>query len=289
MKHFRTALRYIRRSPYLAATAIILTGLIFFEITFFTTIIFGSQKILSHFELKPQVTAFLKDEATPQETEALKQTLGESGKVASIRFVSKDEALTIYREQNKGDPLLLEMVTANILPASFEVSATTPEYLPAIYEILKTNPAVGEVLFQKDIVDSLLGWTRTIRIAGLGIICFSAAISVLAMVLLMGMKISARKEEIEIISLLGADSGYIRAPFIFESIIYALLGVFPAYFFTLGLIYFAFPSLSMVFSGIDISIGFPVFMIKVLGMEIITAVLVGGFAGFVAVKRYLKV
>ena len=69
--------------------------------------------------------------------------------------MSKDEALQIYKDLNKNNPLLLEMVTAEILPASLEVYATKPEYLSEIAEFLKKQQGIDEVVFQKNIVDKL--------------------------------------------------------------------------------------------------------------------------------------
>lgn len=64
----------------------------------------GSQKILQFFETRPQVTAFFKDEATEGQINELKSRLLATGKIKEIKYVSKEEALKIYQEQNKNDP-----------------------------------------------------------------------------------------------------------------------------------------------------------------------------------------
>ena len=108
----KTAWKNIRRSPYQALAAILIMTLTFLAVSFFVFLLAGSSTIINYFESKPQVTAFFKNEAKQADINTLGNQLKATGKVASIKFVSKEEALKIYREQNKNDPLLLDLVTA---------------------------------------------------------------------------------------------------------------------------------------------------------------------------------
>src|SRR5579872_3773244 len=121
--HNSTMWNHIRRSPYQAMAAILIMMLTFLAVSVFTILVVGSSGVISYFESKPQVTAFFKDDATSSQIESLQNDLKATGKVSSIKFVSKDQALQIYRQQNKNDPLLLELVTADVLPASLEISS----------------------------------------------------------------------------------------------------------------------------------------------------------------------
>ena len=76
----------------------------------FALVTLGSERMLRYFETRPQVTAFFVDTATQEQVQNLSQVVINSGLTAEVKFVSKEEALAIYREQNKDDPLLLEMV-----------------------------------------------------------------------------------------------------------------------------------------------------------------------------------
>ena len=122
MKTVHTMWRNVRRSPYQALAAILIMSLTFLIVSFFIFVLFGSARVIDYFESKPQVAAFFKDEARQAEIDALKLAMESDEKVASVRFVSKQDALKIYREQNKNDPLLLDLVTADILPASLYIS-----------------------------------------------------------------------------------------------------------------------------------------------------------------------
>src|SRR3989338_2504723 len=143
MKFIKSSLRNIRRSPYQALAAVLIMMLTFLTISFFTFLLSGSARVINFFESKPQVTAFFKNETKQSDINALEAQVKNTGKVSSVRFVSKQEALKIYREQNKDDPLLLDLVTADILPASLEISAFKISDLSGISEMLKGSPDVS--------------------------------------------------------------------------------------------------------------------------------------------------
>ena len=137
----------------------------------------------------------------------------------------------MYKEQNKNDPLLLEMVSADILPASLEVSAKSPTFLSQLDEKIRGARGVDEVIYQRDVVDSLLSWTNAIRLTG-GII---GGLLVLDSLLIIGtviaMKVALKRDEIEILTLVGASPWTIRAPFILEGGVYGVIGSGLASFF----------------------------------------------------------
>jgi len=110
----------IRRTPFQAIAASMVMYLTFLALLSFIIIAAGSQTILRFYESKPQAIAFFKDGTTDQDVSAIQNALDKDPKVTKTKFVSKEEALKIYRERNKNDPTLLELVTANILPASLE-------------------------------------------------------------------------------------------------------------------------------------------------------------------------
>ncbi|MDO8657340.1 MAG: permease-like cell division protein FtsX [Candidatus Levybacteria bacterium] len=288
MGFLKTTWRHVRRSPYQAFAAILITSLTFFVISIFTLVIFGSSKIISYFESKPQVTAFFKNEAKKESIDALKKQLESSDKVAKIKYVSKEEALKIYREQNKDDPLLLELVTADILPASLEISATKIDYLTDISDSLKNSPFVSEVIFQKDIISTLTSWTNAIRKIGVVLVFVLALVSVFVMVTIIGIKISQRREEIEIMRLIGATYWYIRWPFILEGILYGVIGAFFGWAFSSLAIWYATPFLSSFLQGIPMLPVSPIFLLEILGANVSFAIFLGIFSSFLAVLRYLK-
>jgi len=100
-EHLKVAWTHIRRSPYQALSAVSVMAMSFFIISIFVLLAAGSESIIRNFESRPQVTAFFKDEVTLSQVEDFKSRLQSTGKVAQVKYVSKEEALAIYREQNK--------------------------------------------------------------------------------------------------------------------------------------------------------------------------------------------
>ncbi len=285
---FSTTWTHIRRSPYQSLAALSIMILTFFIISVFTLLGAGSQAILNFFETRPQVTAFFEDQVTLGEIDLLKAKLAETSKVKEMKYISKEEALAIYREQNKDDPLLLEMVTANILPASLEVSTTNISYLGEIAEVLRQEPGVEEVIFQQDVVEALNKWTTNIRLVGLGLAIAFSLTGLLTILVIIGMKVALRKEEVEIMELIGASKGFISAPFLLEGIFYGIIGALIAWGVAYLLLLYATPFLIDFLAGIPI-LPVPIFlMLAVLGGELLLGAIIGTLGSFIAVRRYLK-
>jgi cell division transport system permease protein len=287
-EHWRTTWTHMRRMPYQALAAILIMFLTFFITTVFTLTAGGFQTILHYFETRPQVTAFLKDETTLSQIDTIKAKLAQTSKVKETRYISKEEALNIYREQNKNDPLLLEMVTANILPASLEVSTNDLSYLNEIAQILRSETTVEEVVFQEDVVDALQQWTLNIRRIGIGLISVFGLVSLLMVLVIIGMKVTLRRKEIDILQLLGASRWYIRAPFLLEGMFYGIFGAFLAWGLTYLLLLYLTSYIINFFQGITLLPVSPFFMLTILGLEVSSGIVIGSLGSLLAVKRYLK-
>ncbi len=288
MRSAKTSWKHIRRSPYQALAAIFIMMLTFLAISFFSFIVFGSSVVIKYFESKPQVTAFFKDDAKQENIDQLQNSLSQTGKVSHMRFVSKKEALHIYKEQNKNDPLLLDLVTEDILPASLEISTSNIDDLGAVSETLKTSPYVSEVIYQKDIVSTLSTWTNAIRIIGITLIGILTLVSIFIMMTVIGFKVSQKREEIEIMRLLSATGWYIRWPFVLEGIFYGVCGTFLGWLIASASIFYATPYLQTFLRGIPLLPVSPVFLLELFAGELFLAVLLGMLASSLAVLRYLK-
>lgn len=289
--------KHIRRSPYQSMAAILTMFLTFLLGGMFFIASAASFFVLEYFESKPQITVFFADRAVVEDAEALKKTLEATGKISSTKYVSKDDALVIYREQNKDDPLLLEMVTADILPASLEVSATDPNFLTELEPIIRQAQGVEEVVFQKDVVNTLLMWTNAIRIVGLALAGLLAFDSLLIIMTVISMKVALKKEEIEILKLIGASPGYIRMPFILEGGLYGMFGAFGAWVIITTLVVWLspvimsflgmIPSVALVLGSVT-STPFILAAAGFLGGLLILGFSLGSLGSLIALGRFIK-
>ena len=211
--------------------------------------------------------------------------------------MSKEDALAIYREQNKNDPLLLEMVTADILPASLEISAKEPKYLADLVPIIKEASGVEEVVYQKDVVDALIAWTNAIRLIGgvlTGLLAFNSILTIMTVV---GMKIALKREEIDVLRLVGASRWYIRLPFVLEGGLYGIGGALLSWAIIMLLVIwlqpvlFGFLGMIPPFSSILLSATSTPFIVSSLGFLgglLVTGFFLGSVGSLIALGRYLK-
>lgn len=297
MALFNDTWKHIRRSPYQSMAAVITMFLTMLLAGFFFLATTSSILVLQYFESKPQITVFFADEATAKDAQDLQVTLEATKKVSGIKFISKNDALAIYKEQNKNDPLLLEMVTADILPASLEVSAMDPVYLKELEPMITAAAGVEEVVFQKDVVDALIGWTRAIRFVGGALVGLFTINSILIMMTVIGMKIAIKKDEIEILTLIGASPGYIRMPFVLEGGIYGAMGSFIAWCIVMGLLLWLQPTITgflgmiplifQIFASV-IATPFLLFSAGFLALLVTLGFLLGSIGSLIALGRYLK-
>lgn len=281
--------RNIRRTPYQALAASMVMFLTFLTLSIFLFLASGSQQILRFYESKPQAIAFFKDGTTEANVSAIKNALNQTGKITKYKFVSKEEALQIYRDRNKNNPLLLELVTANILPASLEISTIAPEDLKLVADIVKKEPVVEEVIFPEDVVASLTSATQLIRVVGGSVTGFLIIFSTLIIVMLIGFKIRIKRDEIETMKLLGASAWFIRIPYITEGVIYALFGALLGWLVSLGIIWYFEPLLINYLGEVAQQL-FPLplsLIFELLLVVVLLAAVVGGVGSLVAVRRYL--
>lgn len=290
-----------RRTPYQTLAALLvlyftlfLLGTIFVSMSF----LYG---LLSYVETRPQVTVYFQNDAAEEDVFAIRDELQKSGKVSSVKYISKEEAYDIYKDLTKDNPLLLEMTSASILPASLEIFATKPEYLPEIAKFLEDKQGVDEVQFQKIIVDRLLALTSAVRNATLALCVFLIVMATVVIVATSSFKIALRKDEIEILQLIGASKFFIVKPFLSEGFWLGVIASFISLGTLLGVMFFVAPSLSGYLTGIQkihLSINGaslfqvwpfnPIFVGIAFILTTLFGIFIGIFANMMAARKYLS-
>ena len=291
----------IRRTPYQSLSAfLILFFTLFLSLMLFVslTFLYGT---LGYLETKPQVTVYFQNKTPDTQIFKVRDELMSSGKVSNIKYISKNEAFNIYKQLNKDNPLLLEMVSADILPPSLEIYAKKPIYLPEIAEYLKKQGDIDEVQYEKDIVDKLLVLTQTIRRTALIFFSYLILMSIVVMTTTILFKIALKESEITLLKLIGATNFYIRRPYIMESLFLGITASVLSFgIFALSVLYFN-PFLQSYLKGI-VSLSVDVFNYKfviwplnyiffivVFAFSSIFGVVIASVASYIATNKYLKV
>lgn len=259
--HFKTALSYIRRSPFQAMAATFVLTLTFFVATLVSVLVYSSSKLISYFETRPQVIAFLKDDTKEDQVAALQHKLEANPKVREVKYVSREEALSIYKKATSDNPLLGELVSPSIFPSSLEFSVTDLTFAQDVIDSVKGEAVVDSVGFTaavggetdlKDVVSRLRTITTYLRVGGSVFVGILGLTSFVVLLIIISMRIATRKEEVSILNLIGATQGFIRSPIIIEAMFYAFFGVLLGWLIAFITILYLAPSAVAYFGEIPV-------------------------------------
>jgi cell division transport system permease protein len=290
-KTIATAFKQIRRTPIQAILATMILSLAFFAVSIFTLISAGSHLVLKYFESTPQVIAFFEKgkDLTQEDIDSIKTKLEATGKLDKFEYVSTKQAEQIYKEKNKDDPMLNELVDYKILPPSIEISAKEITALKQLKEILSAEPLVKDIAFFEDVVSQLSTWINNIRYLGMGIIAFLVMLSLLILMIIIGLKIKNKRKEIEIMRLLGASKWYINGPFVIEGMIYGAVGALFGWLAAFTVLQYSTPMLLSWLSDIIKLPVDPSFLLIMLGSMVTGGMFVGAIGSLMAAGRFSKI
>ncbi len=301
MGHISTGLQSVRRSPFQAMAAISVLSLTFFVTTLLAIVLYSSNQVLNYFATRPQVIVFLQEDATDAQRDSILGKLTNDARVEQVTFVSKEEALAIYREATADNPLLGELVSPSIFPASIEFSVIDLNFTQEIIDEISGMEGVDNVSFTAnlgsssslgDVIERLKTIIYYIRVGGLVAVLVLAATSFLVLLVVMGMRITMRRSEIENLTLIGATPWFIRMPIIFEATTYAVLGVIIGWLLSSVLVMYMTPAILNYFGDIpvlpDKSTDFFLLIGAILGGELLVGLVIALMGSMAAVSRSLR-
>jgi cell division transport system permease protein len=189
-----------------------------------------------------ELSVYLTDDVTPDQRRAIEGALAPGDLIASREYVSKSDALSRFKQTFGDLASTLDGLGDNPLPASIEVrlrpDAGASASVDALSTRLRVMPGVADVRYDRQWLNRLLtvvGVIRGVGVALAAILTFAAALTV-ANVVRLGLY--ARRDELEIMQLVGAPQAYIRGPFVMEGVLQGGLGALVA-LILLGVLFFA--------------------------------------------------
>ncbi len=220
------AVRDLRRAGRMAASAVLLITLAVVAAGAFWFLSVNLGSALAQWRTRVRVIVYLKSEATSPE--ALVARVQEMGSVASVRYVSKTDALASLRQTLGREASVADQLSANPLPASLEITpsaeGSTPEGVRTLMTALAGLPEAEEVAGGTEWVDRLAHWRRLLQALSVGIGGVLAVAAVLTVTTATTLVLHTRRHEIEIMRLVGAPEFTIRLPLILQSGAQGLLG-----------------------------------------------------------------
>ena len=175
-----------------------------------------------------QIIVYLDDPLSQNVIGDLRKALQQEPMVEAVSYISKNQALADFRQQFPGESYLLDGIGQNPLPASFIASLiashSPPETINALAERVKTWPGVNHVRYSQAWVDRLTLFVTYLELGALlvGLILTLSSIAIIANTV--RLTFYMRREEIEILRLIGATGSFIALPFVVEGAVQGIVG-----------------------------------------------------------------
>lgn len=268
----------------------------------FTGVILNSA--LQEFRDKADLNVYFTTNAAESDIFALRDSLTAQPQVASVTYLSRDEALATFRERHKNDQLTLQALEElgdNPLGAVLNVKAKDITQYDAIAKFLQGQQALGsgdpQIIDKinyfdeghRRAIDTLAQYTNTAQLVALVLVGFFVLMTVAITFNTLRLAIYSSREEIQVMRLVGAGQTYIRAPFVIEGILYGLVGGVITLLLLYPLSWWLGNSTASFFGSINVFTYFITHFLLFFGVIMGSGIVLGGLASFLAVKRYLKI
>jgi len=278
------------RNPVMSLASTLTVSLMLLLFAFFFATDRGLQAAVGLLESKVELALFLEDDAKVSDILALKARIEADPAVARVDYVTKDQALARLKAIAERRPdLAVEDIGQNPLPASLEIKLARAQESARLGASLREeigNGVVYDVVDNPSVVDKLLTITRVLSLGGATVLAMMLFVALFVIVNTIRIAVHARRDEIEIMKLVGATDWFVRWPFILEGMLVGALGAVAS----LTILFVASgPVTSALLAFLDIlpvSLG-PSFMAQIAAIVVGMALLVGGGGASWAVRAHL--
>ena len=234
------------------------------------------------------ISVYIEDNMSMESKDALQHYLVSISDEEGVKFISKADALSFFKDMTGSYGTILEETGDNPLPASFEVSFSgdLPADIKEIAELIKEYDGVSDVHYTEDILSRFKGVINFVKVTA-GVVCVLLALGVIFIVSnTIKLTIYSRKEQLEIYKLVGATDQFVKAPFIFEGFFHGIISGL----ISLGILYAGTVLLSIVnfeFFGF-IPVKFNFMPMQYVFIIFSANILLGALGSIIAVGRFLE-
>ncbi len=235
------------------------------------------------------IIAYIKDSTPLREAKGFKKEVLKIKGVYGARYVSKAEAMAELKKGLKGHAGILEGMNKGILPASFEIhlrnASREPERMLKVVKRIKSLPWVDEVQYSQEWARKFYGVFRFFELTAIVIGGVLTAAAVFVITNTIRLTVYARREEIEVLRLVGASDNFISMPFLIEGVIEGALGgglAFLIVFAVLGLLSYNIPE----YLAFVLDIPAPLYVVFLI--TTLTGTLAGAIGSIISTGRFLK-
>lgn len=290
MRHFTQALQDIFQNRFFNVISISTIALSVFIVSASGLFFLNADDMMDQWKKGVRIMVYLKKDTGEAERLALNSSIRALYGVADTRFISKKEALALLKEQMKQQSSLLSNLSENPLPDAYEIRMTAgsqnSETIEPLVNQLESLPSVDDVEYGQRWLGRFAHIFAVFRILGYAVSClfFMAATFIVANTI--RLVLYSRRQEVEIMRLVGATDAFIAGPFYIEGLIQGTIGgiLGLATLFAAFLLLSA--NLSQGFSSLSIHIRF--FSVGTTIFIILGSTIIGWLGCFLSLRQFLK-
>jgi cell division transport system permease protein len=216
------------RNPVMSLASTFTVGLMLLLFAFFLATDRGLQAAVGVLESKVELALFLEDDAKVSDVLALRARIEADPAVSRVDYITKEQAMARLVEIASRQPdIQIVDISSNPLPASLEIKLLNAQDAPRIGATLREEVDGGvvyEVVDNPSVVDKLLTITRVLSFGGVAVLAMMLVVALFVIVNTIRIAVHARRDEIEIMKLVGATDWFVRWPFILEGMLVGALG-----------------------------------------------------------------
>ncbi len=224
----RTAIRGITSSPVTSGISVVTIGVSLVLVGVFALLLRNMEELLDQFGDDLRVTAYLESEVSGEALRALEDRARQIPGVEDVEAVSQEQALERFRASVGSGSTLLDGLEINPLPASLEISLSddrrSAEGMEAVANAIEGLAGVESLSSGRDWVEGYLRAVALVRGVGLGLGIILALATLLIVANTIRLGIYARRDELEILSLVGASRAFVQTPFLLEGLLQGAAG-----------------------------------------------------------------
>ena len=267
----------LRRGRQAGALSTATIALALFVLGAFLVVTANLERLATEWGSVAEMSVYLKDDLTQDQRRAIEGALALGDVIAAREYVSKTDALARFRQTFSDLTSTVETLGENPLPASYELrlrsGATVADSVDRLANRLRDTAGVADVRYDRQWLSRLLSIVAIVRRVGFGLGALLTLAAALTVANVVRLALYARRDELEIMQLVGAPTAYIRGPFVMEGdlqggfgALIALVGLTLAFFVVRG------RYLTPLASAVSLS------SVRFLPAEVCVLLVVGGMA-----------
>ena len=250
--HFKESLKGFQRTGVMAMATISTVAISLTILGAFLIFYANLTHLLHNLENHLQISFYLKSEATDEQIRELMDSLQSDQNIKQFEIISKEEALNALRKELSSEVHLLDNLIENPLPNSVQVSLHPIQNWREFQERYEKLDAISDSTSGQEWVEKLMKLISASKSAGSVILILLGVANLFIIANTIRLTVFARRQEIEIMRLVGATNWFIRTPFLMEGVLQGILGALIASFL-LGVGYsFLQENLKVVMPGIQL-------------------------------------